>query len=54
MDVNISGVQASYDYSFAGEIKFTDVGTTVVTAPADADSFYYLGSIEPLLPALPA
>lgn len=39
------GTTATYDYHFVGEIRFSDIGTTVVTAPADADTYTYLGSL---------
>ncbi len=38
-DITITAGGMKYEYSYKGSIKFRDVGTTVVTAPADADAY---------------
>ena len=39
MSMDVSGMSATYKYSFDGEIRFSDLGTTVITPPADAESY---------------
>ncbi len=37
--VKMTSPDATYDYTYNGEITFTDIGTTVVSAPANPDEF---------------
>lgn len=47
MTAEVSGMVMEYAYS--GSVRFSDVGTTVITAPADADTYTDLGSIESII-----
>ena len=47
--VKMTSPDATYDYTYNGEITFTDIGTTVVSAPANADTF---NDITEFLPPL--
>ena len=38
-NVKMTSPDATYDYTYNGEITFTDIGTTVVSAPANPDEF---------------
>ncbi len=43
VDAVISGMK--YKYSYSGIIKFSDIGTTEITAPADAEDYVLIGSV---------
>ncbi len=43
---SMSAMGTSMEYKYVGSIRFSDVGTTVITPPSDADTYEDLGSIE--------
>lgn len=45
LNMNNNGVDIKFNFSFNGTITFTDIGTTVVEAPADSNSYIYIGSL---------
>lgn len=45
MKATIENVKFTFEYDMKGTITLTDLGTTVVTAPANADSFTDLGDL---------
>ena len=49
MNMAVSGVSTVSELTFDGDITFTDVGTTTISAPEDADTYSDLGNIADYL-----
>ena len=51
--VKMTTPDATYNYTYNGEITFTDIGTTQVSAPTDADAFTDITASLPPLETTP-
>ena len=49
--MNMDGMSMKMEYKFNGDISFSDIGTTTISAPADADDYLYIGDLADILPS---